>query len=393
MHQSRQGKGGGVAIVHKKHISAVRRKCNAYKSFEHIECTLKSLENQLLRIVCVYRSCNAKYSTFVEFCRDFDDYLDSLTHFPGKLLIAGDFNIHVEDSSNQETVKFCSMLASYGLTQHVHEVTHISGGTLDLVLTRNNAHDDIAINDLTCEKTITTSDHFFITFECTFPRPNGPQKLIKTGRKIKDIDIDKFKEDLRASDLSRPELFVDCDTATALYNTVLSQLLDQHAPLLEFSVTPNQDRWMNTACQNARTKRRKAERDHRRLQTPASRVAYIQAYKHANAVINQTRQEYYRDKLAVNVNNKKETYKIVNQLMDKDTSVNLRPTHKPTLTVCEELKDFFQEKVEKIYSDIGEESGMEELMMDFKGLPFENFKGIDEDELVAVWSENQQEGM
>ena len=248
-------------------------------------------------------------------------------------------------------------------------------------------HDGILIDNLICKKTITTSDHFFITFDCAFPRPIGPQRLVKTGRKIKEINIEMLKEDIHASDISQPEMFVDCDTATALYNKVLSQLLDKHAPLLEFSVSPNQDRWMNTACQNARTKRRKAERDHRRLQTPASRVAYIQAYKHANAVINQTRQEYYRDKLAVNVDNKKETYKIVNQLMDKDTSVNLRPTHKPTLAVCEELKDFFQEKVEKIYSDIGEESGMEELMMDFRGLPFENFKVIDEDELVAVWSE------
>ena len=387
LHQSRPGKGGGVAIAHKKHISVTRRKCSTYKSFEHIESTLKSLDNKILRIACVYRSCNAKYSAITDFCRDFDDYLDSLTHLPGKLLIAGDFNIHVEDSSNPDAVKFRSILESYGLMQHVHEITHISGGTLDLVLTRDSVHDDILIDNLICKKTITTSDHFFITFDCAFPRPTGPQRLVKTGRKIKEINIEMLKEDIRASDISQPEMFVDYDTATALYNKVLSQLLDKHAPLLEFSVSPNQDRWMNTACQNARTKRRKAERDHRRLKTSASRKAYIEAYKHANTVINMTRLEYYKDRLNVNVNNKKETFKIVNQLMDRDTSANLRPTHKPTETVCEELKDFFQEKVEKIYCDIGEESGFEELQMDFTGIPFENFKVVDEDELLAVWSE------
>ena len=64
---------------------------------------------------------------------------------------------------------------------------------------------------------------------------------------------------------------------------------------------------MNTACQNARRKRRKAERDHKRLQSEDSKNVYRKAYKHADAVINTTRNAYYREKLNANKGNKKET--------------------------------------------------------------------------------------
>ena len=78
-------------------------------------------------------------------------------------------------------------------------------------------------------------------------------------------------------------------------------------------------------CQTARRKRRKAERDNRRLQTADSKLDYKKAVKHAEAVINTTRQLYYENRLKSCEDNKKDTYKIVNQLMDRDISKNLKP--------------------------------------------------------------------
>ena len=39
----------------------------------------------------------AKLSNVSDFCHDFDNYLEGLMHLPGKLIIAGDFNIHPAD--------------------------------------------------------------------------------------------------------------------------------------------------------------------------------------------------------------------------------------------------------------------------------------------------------
>ena len=391
LHQSRPGRGGGVAIAYKRDLDVSKRNTPVYRSFEHIECLLKSSNSGLVRLISVYRSCTAKVSNISDFLADFDDYLDSLTHLPGKLVIAGDFNIHMEDSSNADTARFASLLSNYDLRQHVQTSTHIGGSTLDLVLTRENAFDCVDVSSLSCEQTITTSDHYFINFSCSFSHERGPHTTVRSGRKIKDIDLDLFKYDLLQSDINCPEKFIDCESSIILYNQELERILNKHAPLLEFSVNPNRSTWMNTACQMARRKRRKAERDHKRLQTEDSKNKYRKAYKEAEAVINRTRNTYYKDRLNASSGNKKETYRIVNQLMDRDLAKEIRPNSKPDSAVCEEMKTYFKEKVEKIYSDIeacdSDSAAPSDYAPNFIGDNWTQFNPISEEILRKVISD------
>ena len=393
LHQSRPGKGGGVAVAFKGNLNIQRCKFQSYKSFEHIECVLDSSSSGHLRLVSVYRSCTARLSNLKNFLEEFDDYLDSLTNLPGKLIIAGDFNIHVENTCDPDSVKFATIIKNHGLVQHVQSSTHIHGGTLDLVLTRENGADSLEVCDVRCEPTVTSSDHYLVSFTCSFTHQRGPQRIIKTGRKIKEIDIDCFKNDLLHSDINNPEKFVDCESAATLYHQELRRILDTHAPLLEFNVSPEQSKWMNTACQAARTKRRKTERDHTRLNTELTKKAYKAAYQNAAEVINATRNNYYKSRLETNAGNKKVTYKIVNQLMDKDLSKNIRPSHKPDSIICEEMKTYFKEKVEKIYSDIENEAmdckdiPIQELTPEYKGEKWEKSELIDEEMLRSVLSD------
>ena len=46
----------------------------------------------------------------------------------------GDFNVHV-DCSGEDSDKFIGLLDRYGLKQHVAEMTHARGHTLDLIIT------------------------------------------------------------------------------------------------------------------------------------------------------------------------------------------------------------------------------------------------------------------
>ena len=390
-HQSRAGKGGGVAIAYKKNLKFTRRNIKAYKSFELIECAMKSPSGDYLRFCCIYRSCTAKLSNVPDFCRDFDDYLESLMQLPGKVIIAGDFNIHVEDTTDPDTRKFTQVLNNYGLQQHVHSPTHENGGILDLVITRGNSCDYLDIKDMKIVDTATSSDHSLISFSCSFSHQNKSTRVHMTGRKIKDIDIQRFKEDILLSDLNNAEKFTDCNTATKLYNTELRRILDMHAPEVEFHANPDQSKWVNTEVQIARRKRRKAERDNNRLQNEDSQTAYKRAYKHADAVINTTRNAYYKGRLESNEGNKKHTYKIVNQLMDRDLSRNMIPNHKPDNEICEDMKSFFVEKVEKICSDLTDKHTRrdcyQDMTPDFQGEPWNNFSQINETEFKEILSD------
>jgi exonuclease III len=84
-----------------------------------------------------------------DFCQEFDDYLESLMLFPGKVIIAGDINIHVKDSTDPDARKFNKILECYGLIkQRVCSATNISGGILDLVITRKKSCDSLNVEDI-----------------------------------------------------------------------------------------------------------------------------------------------------------------------------------------------------------------------------------------------------
>ena len=351
-HQSRPGRGGGVAIAFKKQLSVKKQNTAKYKSFELVESTLMSSTNELLRFGCIYRSSTSQVSNIKDFFEDFDCYLSSIAHLPGKLVLAGDFNLHMENNDDPDVKKFQQLLQQYDLTQHIDSTTHISGGILDLVLTRNCDKNSLKIDNIQITQTVTTSDHFLLTFSCMFSHHLKSEQVLASGRKINDIDLESFKRDILDSELSNAGSFKDCNTATMLYNKILSNLLEKHAPLNVFKVNPHQDKWVNSEVQLARRRRRKAERDFRRLGTDESRKAYRVAYNKAEVVINTRRDAYFRGQLEQSLDNKKDTYRIVNNLMDRNTSMNVKPKAKPDDILCEELKDYFHQKVQDIYSNL-----------------------------------------
>ena len=52
------------------------------------------------------------------------------------LMIAGDFNFHINNPLNRDAGRFLDLIHSVNLHQHVSVPTHQSGHTLDLLLTR-----------------------------------------------------------------------------------------------------------------------------------------------------------------------------------------------------------------------------------------------------------------
>ena len=83
------------------------------------------------------------------------------------LLITGDFNIHVDNVKDSDAIRFLDLLASMGLEQHVDKPTHISGHTLDLLITRCS---DTLIGTKPRPDYL-FSDHFTVTCDLILRRP------------------------------------------------------------------------------------------------------------------------------------------------------------------------------------------------------------------------------
>ena len=137
----------------------------------------------------------------------------------------GDFNIHVDTMSDSLAARFCDIIDSMGLKQHVTGPTHSAGHTLDLVITR-------ATSLLVHELAVTDpgiSDHSAISLLLHIEKPPTVIKQIQY-RKIKAINVSKFIDDLNASALINHPAN-DLEDILSSYNKTLSNTLDTHASL------------------------------------------------------------------------------------------------------------------------------------------------------------------
>ena len=81
-----------------------------------------------------------------------------------------------------------------------------------------------------------------------------------TFRKLRDIDTNSFRQDIKQVLASSP--CPSCPSeAVSFYNDCLSKLMDKHAPLKTVTVTirPNAP-WFSDEIREARRRRRRAER-------------------------------------------------------------------------------------------------------------------------------------
>ena len=192
---------------------------------------------------------------------DFEEYLDILVNKVGSPIICGDFNFHVENDCDKAAQNFLNLCSSKGFMQHISDPTHISGGTLDLVLTMENVADSLPLSNIDVEtNTGTTSDHFLVSFQVHIPLSIKKEAYEEREiRELKKIDIDKFREDIFTSALNLSE-YRSLDEAVQLYNDVLLQLLDKHAPVIVKRFRGVKSAFWDDTCQSARRERRRAER-------------------------------------------------------------------------------------------------------------------------------------
>ena len=105
--------------------------------------------------------------------------------------MSGDFILHLDALRDNDTKKFMDLLETFSLSQHVSGPTHLSGHTLDLIITRSS--DDIVL--ASPKTTVSISGHFIIQSPFGFQRPALSCKEL-TFCEFKNIDIAAFSADI-----------------------------------------------------------------------------------------------------------------------------------------------------------------------------------------------------
>ena len=122
MHKDREnGTGGGIALIVQSDFNPRLVKTSQFTSFESLTASISS-SGSTLRLVVVYRPPSSSYQ---QFCDEFTILLEGLLSSSVPVIIAGDFNVHIDNINNPNTIKFLNILSNFNLSQHVTESTHI----------------------------------------------------------------------------------------------------------------------------------------------------------------------------------------------------------------------------------------------------------------------------
>ena len=233
--------GGGVGLLCNKALKPKVLPSEEYESFEHIFVSLQSGLDKI-RILVLYRPPSNSSVTFIS---EFYSLSEEISLGGLLLLLMGNFNVPWDNANNSFTRRFRDTLFAFGLDQHIDQATHVKGHILDLVISRESdctKISNINIGDLVL-------DHNIISFGVSFPEPKKEKHDI-SYRDISVIDMDKFRLSLVESALVNHYMEYDLDFLVEAYNRDLSNILDQHAPLISKQVPVVQSRRYHRGAAN-----------------------------------------------------------------------------------------------------------------------------------------------
>ncbi len=127
-----------------------------------------------------------------DFIKEFGDFISELVLAADKVLIVGDFNIHVDNEKDALGSAFLDILNSIGVRQHVSGPNHCGNHTLDLILSHG-----IDVNGAeVLQQSDDISDHYLVLCKLHKAKSVNSTHPYKYGRTITSTTKDCFGSNL-----------------------------------------------------------------------------------------------------------------------------------------------------------------------------------------------------
>jgi hypothetical protein len=340
-------RGGGCAILYSKNLSVKNGKASTseFTSFEYSSIILTIKAGRKLVIVCIYRKQEIQFNLFEnELC----SLMERLTKEGNMLCVVGDFNVWVDVDGNKEAEGLIELMSSYGMLCVVGEPTHRGGHTLDHVYV--NPYQITPYHSVVNESLGFTSDHFPIILQIpNICSDNSTQTIYY--RKLKDIDIDGFKNDLREEINSINWEKMSFAEHIVEFDKVSLRLMDRYAPMVSWKKKGNSPPWLDTEYKKNRALRRKFEREWKRNRTNENMLKYTQQKKRCIEMALEKQTIHYSKIVKDAGNCQKTLFKVANELLDKNDE-RVLPSHTDSKAVANEFNQFYVNKVKKIRESI-----------------------------------------
>ena len=131
--------GGGIALPHKKEHNITKLETDLQLDTIEHGVWSTTIRNKKLTIAGIYHPPigSPKGNTHTMLLDEVSKLIQLLITNYTNLVLLGDFNIHIQHIESADSIAYNDMMEALGLTQHIEELTHRLGNTLDLIYTES----------------------------------------------------------------------------------------------------------------------------------------------------------------------------------------------------------------------------------------------------------------
>ena len=234
------------------------------------------------------------------FFNELSNLLDRIMLLNDPVIVAGDFNIHIEHPNDANPSKLLQIFRDYGFGCAVNGPTHNLGGTLDIVFTSS----DCPLPCITVHET-GLSDHCLLRWTSLLSRPVLEYKT-STYRPWKLLDTDEFRDALSLSPLSVSQSWssMDVNELATMFDTVITRIADKLIPTKTVrSPKRSSDPWFDDECRFAKRSVRQLERHFKKALSISPEHGYEayfdwrQSLQRYRSLLNNKRATFWRARL------------------------------------------------------------------------------------------------
>ena len=323
-------------------ISPYKLSFSSPSTFEYLIVKVKSSVPFVL--VCIYRLVTR--ISFPLFVSEFRSLLVALNSIRFPCVIAGDFNIHVNDNQDSNASTFKTLLFENNFTMFASDFpTRRFGNTLDFIITPDSFCS--RLNSIKVDDSIPTdiSDHFPVFFSIVDSCRSSiaPQLRSRSYRHIRSVDsvlLSSALEDALSPLLTKDYVhFVDY---LSDFRQCSKDVLDDLAPVVTKVSQKHKDpEWMDAEYIHERSVRK-------RLQKSRNKAAFNRQKRYCAYLAKQKRKSYYQSLSEDPSVNQKQLFDSLKRLTGNVRDDDNLPSHVDKTALANSFNTFFVDKVKSI---------------------------------------------
>lgn len=373
LRNDRTGKGGGgVAIYLRADLKhkIIDRSPSDYSNFsEHL--FIEVIVNHIKILLGVFYSP----SNQIDYFASLESKLEHHNSFYEQIIILGDFNTCLL-KDNVRSRRLQSLITSVDMhilpLHATHHAPHSSPSLLDLVLVSDVSK---VASHGQLPAPFSYHDLIFLSYKIRCPR-RKPQFLFL--RSFKNICLDRLRAEADSIDWSSVYNCSDLDSKVALFNRLLLDLFDKHAPLKKVKVKHAPAPWLSDNIKKAMSLRDNAKKRYRRSATDENWALFKRLRNRCSRMCRDAKRRHIHN--SINNLNTARVWQFLKTIgVGKDSYDNLTATH--TINV-NELNTHFAKPPVTLNADIKSSTLNNLLSLPKPSCNSFSFTSITEDDVI-----------